>query len=301
MSNGSNTVWHYARQSAYEVIPTTLSTWHKYRFNGGGPARATSTEEDPEIGGSAASVTSEAAATGTFDLSMWYGQLENDMEEIMGAEFVADALNPGSTIYYSTFQEEQPDLLAGNTFTQFENGSTTSLTLTFPTPNGRITAQSTKSFSNGASSATTIVEASPTVNTSPVMRTGGLVTALQIDDATVASLNLRISNLTLTLTRETADEPQIDVEGRGAITLGDLNAELSMTVYDEDRTILNTMFQNVSRKIEWQVVDTNGQGYSFLMPSATPNGGEASAPAKNTGRTQTLPFKTADLTITRIP
>ena len=301
MSNGSNTRWNYAPQTAFEVIPDATDAWSRFRFNGGGPSRSTSAEEDPEIGSDAASVTSEAAATGTFDLSMWYGQLDPFYEAIMGANFAGDVLNPGALIKYFTFEESQPDLLAGDKFTQFENGTVTSFATTFPTPNGRITAQAGMSFSNGNSSPVSIASANPTINTAPVMRTGGLVTDLEIDGAAVSTFNLRISQLTLTMSRETQDEPQIDVEGRGAITLGDLNAELSMTVYDENRTILNTLFQNVSREISWSVRDVNGQGYDFLMPAASPNGGEVSAPAKNTGRTQTLPFRTSNITITRVP
>ena len=301
MSNGSQTRYDYAIQPAYEAIPGPGDQWDKFRFNGGGPNRATNTEEDPEIGGTAASVTAEAASTGTMDVSLWYGQLDPFLEIIFGADFAGDVLTPGGLLRYFTLQESQPDLLAGDKFTQFINGSVTSFQLTLPTPNGRITGQLGVSFSNGASSAASIASATPDENTSPVMRTGDLVTDLQIDDLPVASYNTRISQLVLNFTRETADEPQIDVEGRGAISYGDLRCEIGITAYDENRTLVNTLFQNVSRKFEFSVRDVNGKGYDFLFPSATPNGGEVASPAKNTTRTQTLNYSTSDIQITRVP
>lgn len=304
MSNGSNTRWDYAIQSAYESIPGIVDNWYKFRFNGGGPARSTNTEEDPEIGGSAASVTNEGPATGAFDVSLWFGQLDHFMEGIFGNDFAANVLTPGSALKWFTFQESQPDLLGGDKFTQFENGAVTSWGFVMPSPNGRITSSVELSFSNGNSSAATITEATPAVNTAPVMRSGGLITGIEIDDTPIATYftthGLRLSQITVDFTRATEDEPEVNVQGRGGISYGDLTCEIGLTAYDENRTLLNSLFANTSRKIEFSVRDANGDGYDFLFPSASPNGGEASAPAKNTKRTQTLPFRTSDITITRV-
>lgn len=302
MSNGSQTRWIFAQQPAYDDIADAADTWYRMRFNGGGPTRATSTEEDPEIGGTAASVTSEAAATGDFDVSLWYGMLDPMLEAMFGGTWTADVLDPGSTLRFFTFEESQPDLLAGNKFTQFVNTVPTSLSLTFPTPNGRVTGSLGISASNGADAATTAAGATvPIANTSPVIRTGALITDLELDGNALSTYNLRLQNLAVTFTRATEDEPQVDVQGRGGISYGDLICEIAMTAYDEERTVLNSLFNNISRGITFSCRDTNSKGYDFSFPASSPNGGEPSAPAKNTKRTQTLNYTCAAPQITRIP
>lgn len=301
MSNGSQTRWKYAQQTAYDTTAGPAQSWANLRFNGGGLSRATSTEEDPEIGGAAGSTTSESAATGDFDISLWYGQLDAFMEALFGGTWASDVLVPGSTLRFFTVEEHQPDLQSGNKFTQFVNAVPTGLSLTLPSPNGRITGSLSLSASNGDDSAATVAGgAAVAANTAPVMRTGSLVTDLEIDSTAVASLGLRISNVALEFTRETEDEPQVDVQGRGSISYGDLTANITLTAYDEDRTILNSMFANISRDIGFSVRDTNGDGYDFLFTAASPNGGAASSPAKNTTRTQELPFTCQDVQITRV-
>ena len=303
MSNGSQTVWTYAEQSAYDTVAGSGETWYRQRFNGGGPSRSTSTEEDPEVGGAAGSTTSEAAAAGDFNVSLWYGMLDDHIEALFGGTWTADVLAPGNALRWFTFEEEQPDLLAGDTFTQFVNGAPTALSLTLPTGDRRITGTLGYSFSNGANSATAARGATPlqTLNTAPVMRTGNLVTNLQFDGASMASLGVRVSQMVLNITRQTEDEPEVNVDGRGGITYGDLTAELSISAYDDNRTIFNSLFANTSRNITFNVRDTGGQGYDFLLTGASPNGGELSSPAKNTKRSQTLPYTTQNIQITRVP
>lgn len=300
MSSGSNTAWHRALQSGFGVIATPSETWYPLRFNGGGPTRGTSTEEDPEIGGTAGSVTAEAPATGEFAQSLWAGEVDWALEALFGGTWASDVLVPGTTLRYFTLQESQPDLLAGDKFLAFPDTVLTSLGLTFNTPNSRIELAMGISSAGGVSSAATIAGNIQSRTTTVPMKTGGDISNLQIDDTNFAALNLRCTQLTLNLTRATEDDPLIDVAGRGDITYGDLTAEVSMTVKDLDRTIYNTLFDGTLRKIEFTAADAAGNEYQFVLNGASPNGGEVSAPEKNTKRTQTLPFKSTDIQITRV-
>ena len=304
MSNGSQTQWIFALQSAFGVPADNASVWNRMRFNGGGLKRGTQTEEDPEIGEDApAAVTSEAAATGSFDMSLWYGMLDPFLEALAGGTWTGDVLTSGGTLRYFTFEEYQPDLLQDPKYISYPDTAPTEFSLTFPTPNGRIQASFGFSASEGnpGNASLNAGGSAAVINSEPVMRTGSLVSNLTIDGNPVESYGLKITNLVLSSTRETEDEPLVNVDGRGAISYGDFTVNIEMTSVDDNREIVNSLFDNVSRTIAWQVRDVNGKGYNFELTNASPNGGDVSDPQKNTSRVQTLPFAGSGLTITRVP
>lgn len=201
--------------------------------------RSTITLADASTG-SAASFTGEVFAAGT----------------LLKGQHIRNGVTP---ISYS-FEKQFADVSTFHEFTGMRIG-TMSLDLA---SQAILTGSLTFTGKGQTTSSATVASATTAASTNDVMNASGNVARIWEGGNAVSGAVFQ--SLSLELTNNTRDQPQIGSDDLAGIGLGRCEVTGSLTAYFEDNTYVNKFTNNTASNIRFQVTDGDGNSYIISVP-----------------------------------